>query len=726
MIAQVATDIAADRAFDYFVPDELIARTRPGSKVRVSFGKRAIDGFVISLSETASHRGELKPILEVCGARPYLSDAMLRLARWMSEYYVAPFELCLRAMLPAAVRRNTAEKTVLMVEVTNAKFVVETTSRQTAILSALEKSGASVMGAFCRDWRVSPATLRRLEKDGAVRIYEKVFRRDPLEGKKFLPYPPHELNETQAAAKAIIVGEMRGAKPKPVLLHGVTASGKTEVYLQVIAEALEDGKGAIVLVPEIALTPQTILRFASRFGVRVAVLHSRLSDGERSDEWRRIHEGEARVVVGPRSAVFAPVERLGVIIIDEEHEPSYKQDETPRYNARDVAVMRGAIEGCVVALGSATPSLESKRNADIGKYKLATMTSRAVETTPPIVRVIDMNGETEKRGARPIFSAPLVEAIRHRLALGEQTMLFLNRRGYAPVVSCAKCGHAEVCDDCAIGMTYHIDDDILRCHICGGFRMKPTRCPNCGDADYSLLGHGTQRVEIAARRLFPSAAIQRMDADVTSRKMSHEEIIARFRAGKTDILIGTQMIAKGLDFPNVTLAGILNADTGLYFPDFRAAERTFQLIAQMAGRAGRGATQGEVFVQTQAPEHPAIVFASREDFAGFAEHESEERRELSYPPFTRFACVWFKGKDETKTRQYAEAFAAAVPDENGVIKGNATPAPLEKARGFWRWQMNIRAADSRVLNRIIREALAETPPSPSVQVNIDIDALSCL
>ena len=350
------------------------------------------------------------------------------------------------------------------------------------------------------------------------------------------------------------------------------------------------------------------------------MLHSQLGAGERHDEWARIRSGEARVVVGPRSALFAPVERLGLIVVDEEHEPSYKQDETPRYNARDTAVVRARFEHCAVVLGSATPSLESWRNAQDGKYALATMTRRAVgEAQLPRTVVVDMRGEAAKaEGKLPVFSETLVQAVRRRLELGEQTMLFLNRRGYAPTVTCPSCGHREECSECSVPMTWHRDDGVLRCHVCGAFRSPPRRCPACGCPDYRYGGVGTQRVEAVARRLFPGASVERMDLDVTTRKSSHEEILDRFRAGKTDILVGTQMIAKGLDFPNVTLAGILNADAGLAVPDFRAAERTFQLVAQMAGRTGRGLRPGDVIVQTLSPDEPAIRLAAREDYEAFA------------------------------------------------------------------------------------------------------------
>lgn len=733
MIAQVATQNAIDRTFDYLVPETLADRVRPGSRVKVPFGPRVVEGFVLALAETSSHGGALKPIIETVGDRPWLSAPMLRLAAWMADYYIAPVELCLGAMLPAPVRRADARfKTRLMISRVDPEPATPVpTARQRELLDILDRSGPVNLAAFCREWHVATATARKLEQDGFVAIVEHAERRDPLAGRRILPTQPLALTAEQAAAKALILAAMEeacaGAGPaKPVLLHGVTASGKTEVFLQCIAEALARGRGAIVLVPEIALTPQTIQRFASRFGTAVAVLHSQLGDGERHDEWHRIHAGEARVVVGPRSAVFAPVENLGVIIVDEEHEPSYKQDETPRYHARDIAVMRGLLEPCAVVLGSATPSLESWRNAQAGKYRLATMTRRAVDMAMPRTEIVDMRAEVAAHGTLPVFSERLVAAIRRRLELGEQTMLFLNRRGYAPSVVCPKCGRAERCDNCSVGMTFHLDDDLLRCHLCGAFRKVPANCPDCGEPGYKFSGIGTQRVETIAKRLFPSARIQRMDADVTARKSSHEEILDRFRAGKIDILVGTQMIAKGLDFPNVTLAGILNADSGLNIPDFRASERTFQLIAQMAGRAGRGATPGDVLVQTLSPEHPAIVHARTEDFQGFAEIELAERRDLAYPPFTRFVCITLRGRDPVKVEAHAQRLADAIGVSERFILGGPGPAPLEKTQQDWRFQITLRGASAAALAGAIRRALAAVRTPAGVAVAIDVDAHNTL
>ena len=520
------------------------------------------------------------------------------------------------------------------------------------------------------------------------------------------------------------------APPKPVLLFGVTGSGKTEVYLQAIAHALQRGLGAIVLVPEIALTPQTVQRFASRFGARIAVLHSALSDGERYDEWHRIRNGEAVVVVGPRSAVFAPVRNLGLIVVDEEHEPSYKQDEAPRYNARDAAVMRGWMERCAVVLGSATPAMESWLNVEKGKYVVAHLTRRVAGRPMPRVNIVDMRVETAKAGHVQIFSGVLLEALKLRLERGEQSILFLNRRGYATSLVCPKCGAVAECPSCSVAYTYHQADTCLRCHICGGWRPVPETCPGCGDPAFKFTGFGTQRVEIALKRCFPQAQVLRMDADVTARKNSHDELLAVFKSGRADILIGTQMIAKGLDFPNVTLVGVLSADMSLHMPDFRAAERTYQLLAQVSGRAGRAELPGEVFVQTFSPDHPAVrAAASDEGFAPFAAAELAERRSGGYPPYTHLVCVTCKGPDEAKVRFVAESvergLRRALAGTN-VLLSEACPAPLAKAKDHYRYQLLLRAPTARAVTRPLRALLAKTRLAPDVALAIDVDALSLM
>ena len=505
--------------------------------------------------------------------------------------------------------------------------------------------------------------------------------------------------------------------PAPTLLFGVTGSGKTEVYLQAIARELDAGRGAIVMVPEISLTPQTVQRFASRFGDRVAVLHSALSDGERYDEWHRIRAGEARVVVGPRSAVWAPVRDLGLIVVDEEHEHSYKQDETPRYHARDVAVLRGAIEGARVVLGSATPSLESWQNVRRGKYALATMTRRAGAGTLPDVRLVEM-----RDGA--IFSPELLDAIRLRLDRHEQTILFLNRRGYSRQVVCAACGHVVACPDCGLPYTYHSADDCLRCHVCGGWVPRPAKCPKCGAPALDYRGVGTQRAEAALKKCFARAKVLRMDADSTSRKFSHDDILDAFRRQEADVLLGTQMIAKGLDFPNVTLVGVLNADSSLNMPDFRATERSFQLFAQVAGRAGRAELPGEVIIQTHDVESPTLAAVVRGDFAAFAADELKAREEGFFPPFCHLAMLNLRSKDLRLVGDWATMCAKSLAKCPGLTVTDAMPSALEKAEGWYRWQVMVRAASAAAIVKAWRWLKAARPAPSALRVSLDVDAQS--
>ena len=511
---------------------------------------------------------------------------------------------------------------------------------------------------------------------------------------------------------------------KPLLLHGVTGSGKTEVYLQAIAHELDYGRGAIVLVPEISLTPQTVRRFAGRFGDRVAVLHSALSDGERYDEWHRIRTGAARVVVGPRSAVFAPVKDLGLIVVDEEHDTSYKQDETPRYNARDVAVVRATIENCRVVLGSATPSLETWFNVKQGKYAMASIAARVAGRSMPEVHVVNLEEESAAYASAPIFSKFLLDAISERIRRGEQTILFLNRRGYSRVLECRGCGHVMTCPNCSVAYTYHSVDSCLRCHVCGGWTPPPVSCPECGAHEFSYTGVGTQRAEQALRKCFPHARILRMDADSTSRKDSHDDILSRFRAREADVLIGTQMIAKGLDFPNVTLVGVLNADASLNMPDFRAAERTFQLIAQVSGRAGRAEKPGEVFIQTFHPDEFVIRAAAEADFERFAAAELEERKAAGLPPFTKFATALFRAKECSLAQRWADLYSKSLAKYPGLAVTDAIPPALEKVDGWYRFQVQIRSSSSRRIAAAWRWITAARPVPKEARSAIDIDALS--
>ncbi|MDD5705115.1 MAG: primosomal protein N' [Kiritimatiellae bacterium] len=754
---------------------------RPGQED--SQGGSAQETLALGTGTDASERlplpsRQLKPLLSVEGERPYILSSLLRLACWMAAYYLAPVETCLRAVLPAPVRAGRSrDKTRLFVEAVagsgsrvqgsgkQCKDTGPTTqdatlsSRQRELLENIRRVGGGWLQALCKEFACSPDTLRKLADSGHLRIAPHVVRRDPLANRRILPTQPLALNPAQAEALAAVVAACGAAAsgmsresnesnpstssnqptpalpspaPRPILLFGVTGSGKTEVYLQAIARVLEQGRGAIVLVPEIALTPQTVQRFAGRFGARIAVLHSALSDGERYDEWQRIRKGEARVVIGPRSAVFAPVERLGLIVVDEEHEPSYKQEETPRYHARDVAVMRAHLEqSCAVVLGSATPSLESWRNATRGKYALARLPQRADNAVMPLVHVVDMRRELARSGHVQVFSQSLIESIRSRLERGEQTMLFLNRRGYATSLVCPACGFVATCAACNVAFTYHRVDDCLRCHICGAWQRPAADCPACHDPNFRFAGFGTQRIEQIVARCFPRARVARMDADATSRKFSHDDILGAFRAGRTDILIGTQMIAKGLHFPNVTLVGIVLADSSLHLPDFRAGERTFQLLAQVSGRTGRGATPGEVIVQTYTPEHPAVTAARTEDFETFAQGELASRSELGYPPFVHLACLTLRSSDEQRAAFTAGTLARALRtavEASGkqVLVSEACPAPLAKARGEYRYQIMLRAAATAAMQAPLREVLRANKTPDDVALAVDMDAVSVL
>ena len=529
--------------------------------------------------------------------------------------------------------------------------------------------------------------------------------------------------------------EACATRPNTFLLHGVTGSGKTEVYLQAIARTLEMGKGAIVLVPEISLTPQTVERFKARFSsgshqTQVAVLHSHLSAGERHDEWHKIRKGRARIVIGARSAIFAPVDPLGLIIVDEEHEHSYKQEEAPRYNARDVAVVRGLAEDAVVVLGSATPSLESYHNAKKGKYRLLELPHRADNAKMPIVRIVDMRQTAKKQKDQTVLSPQLKEAILQRLEKKEQVMLFLNRRGYATSLQCPQCGYIAQCPNCSVSLTYHRAEQKLCCHICRHEAAAPTVCPekSCRNPAIRFAGLGTEKVESTLTRLFPHARISRMDSDTLKRKDDFRRILGDFRTGKIDILVGTQMIAKGLHFPNVTLVGIIHADLGLHIPDFRAGERTFQLLTQVAGRAGRGDVEGEVWVQAFTPFHPSIQYARRHDFLGFYEQEIEFREQLRYPPFSRIALLTFRGRNEEKAEFTANHFRkeldALVKDFPDLTISGPAPAPLAKAEKNFRFQIMLRVGQMSRLSKRMNDFIQKSQLPDDVLMSIDVDPVN--
>ncbi|HEY9723942.1 MAG TPA: primosomal protein N' [Oscillatoriaceae cyanobacterium] len=590
--------------------------------------------------------------------------------------------------------------------------------RQAEIVAYLQRAGG-VMGLaeLARAMGTSAGTLRTVARKGAIAIRPMPVRRSAV-GRASGETPP-ALTRTQAS-----VLETIAEGPGVDLLLGVTGSGKTEVYLRAIAEALARGQGAIVLVPEIALTPQTVRRFQGRFGDLVAVLHSHLGDGERFDEWQRIRDGSARVVVGARSAVFAPVSDLGLIVIDEEHESSYKQDKSPRYHARTVALARARLEGATVILGSATPSLESYTAALEGRYKLLEMPERVAERPLPPVEVVDMRVELEA-GNRSLFSRALGGALEAAIARGEQAILLLNRRGYSSFVFCRQCGYVCRCTRCAVALTYHANPTHLRCHYCDQRQEMPETCPECKGPYIRHFGAGTQQIEEATAKLLPNARLVRVDRDTTTRKGSHQELLDAFGRGDYDVLIGTQMVAKGLDFPRVTLVGVMAADGALHLPDFRASERTFQLLTQVAGRAGRGDLESRVVIQTYSPTHPAIVASRAHDFKAFYEQEAVDRRETLYPPFVGLVSVLFAGADLSMTMRAAEQFAGGLQHEKTWQVFGPVQAPLAMLRGLHRMMVILKVPEWQGVRATLRQALGPAQ-RPGVRSAVDIDPQSML
>lgn len=727
-IAKVVVEISLDREFDYLVPVELRATIAVGAQVEVPFHGRDLRGFVVGLADRSVHEERLKEITGVVGERPLIPDRVMKLAYWIAEYYCAPIEHAVRTVLPSAVRRRGARaKQQLVVSLVDGT-VGKLSGLQARVVAVLAERGPMLLRALVEELECSESPVRTLDKRGVVSIELAEQGRNPWMDRTLVRTEPFALMEEQARALEIIRQALEAQPRETVLLQGVTGSGKTEVYLQAIQSVLERGEGAIVLVPEIALTPQTVERFRARFGEGVAVLHSGLSDGERHDEWHRIRRGEARVVVGARSALFAPVEALGLIVVDEEHEPTYKQEESPRYHARDAAVMRGRLEGCCVVLGSATPSLESCRNVKRGLYRLARMDARVDHRAMPVMRVVDMAAEAERQGQPSLFSAALIEGLYDRLDRGEQVMLFLNRRGFSSSIQCERCGYVSECSSCSVSRNYHKRAGKLICHVCGSEEPVPSACPDCGDPNFAYRGSGTEKMEEVLGKLCPRARIARMDSDTMRRKEAYQEVLDAFRAGKIDLLVGTQMIAKGLDFPNVTLVGVLNADIQLHVPDFRAGERTYQLLTQVAGRAGRGDVPGEVIVQTYSPHHPAIRAAQQMRAEIYLEEDLTFREQLSYPPFAHLVLVTFRGMDEAVVMKACEGFARRLEGmlPAGVVTAPVMPAPLSRAKGYYRFQLMLRCTHTVKMTAPIRHMLGQVKLPKGVRVTVDVDAVSLL
>jgi primosomal protein N' (replication factor Y) (superfamily II helicase) len=736
---RVIIDRAIHRELDYLVPEALSERVGVGSRVRVPFRERSALATVVAILGHSEAEG-LRSIEAVIGETPILSEELLELAKWISTYYCCPIEAVMRSLLPQVIRRAEVGwkkqlfvRPVRKIDNQEIEKLRRRAPRQAELLEAISRLEAPVLAAgLLRQTSLDNQTLRALVKRGLAELREEAVVRDPHGDEQFIATSNLELNAEQVLALKEITQALDSPESaRPILLHGVTGSGKTEIYLQAIRAALERGRSAIVLVPEISLTPQTVERFKGRFAEEqdaVAVLHSHLSEGERHDEWHKIHSGRARIVIGPRSAVFAPLKNLGLIVVDEEHENTYKQEEAPRYHARDVAVVRARIEKCVAVLGSATPSLESYYNAARGKYRLVTLTQRIDEKQMPLMRIVDLRQERRKEKAIAILSERLRAAIADRLEKSEQTILFLNRRGFSTSLLCSNCGEARNCPNCSVALTFHRHVARLSCHLCGHTAAVPKKCPACGQDALIYAGFGTEKVESTVAHIFPKATVRRMDADSMTRKEAYRETLRSFRTGKIDILVGTQMIAKGLHFPNVTLVGIINADLALHLPDFRAGERTFQLLTQVAGRAGRGETPGEVFVQTYTPFSPSIQFARHHDFAGYFQQELEFRERCDFPPFKHAVLITIRSAHEERARFSAATLARRLKETLGseFILGDPTPAPLEKLQGQFRFHILIRGEAIVRLSRLVRETLDKLPFPEDVTVTVDVDPYQLL
>jgi primosomal protein N' (replication factor Y) len=733
--ARVLIDGPSELVFDYAIPAGM--GVVAGCRVRVPLRRKSATGTVLAVVVAEQVDFALREVEGLIDPEPLITPVLLRAVGWIANYYGSSMESVIRSVLPEGVRNEENSAKTRRVAVLDGPpdaavlgKLEKRAPRQFAILSLLAHAEGLRL-AVADLGEGNAAALKAMEKAGLLRLEAEEVRRDPdadnLE--EFVESSPLPLNAGQAAAlEAVLAAVAEPAAAKPILLLGVTGSGKTEVYLQAAQRALDLGKTVLVLVPEISLTPQTVRRFKSRFAAmrdQVAVLHSNLSQGERFDEWHRIRKGKARIVIGARSAVFAPLPDLGLILVDEEHETTYKQENVPRYHGRDVAVLRAAFEPCAIVLGSATPSLESWHNTETGKYELLRLNERADGASMPLVRVVDMRLEaTKHKGGVAILSDKLRTALEQRLERGEQSILFLNRRGFARSLQCPSCGHACQCPHCAVALTYHRTDERLVCHVCGHQAIVPRKCPECKSPAIILQGYGTQKVEEVLTKVFPKAKFARIDADAMRRKNALRDTLAAFKAHKIDILIGTQMIAKGLHFPNVTLVGILNADLSLHVPDFRAGERTFQLVTQVAGRAGRGDLEGEVIVQTFTPHSPSIQYARKHDFDGFSEQEMEFRRQFSFPPYAHCAVLTSRSTHERRAEFTLQTLHLRLAENlpKGITLGEVLPSPLIRSHGQFRFQITLRSVRARPLTQHVQQVLAKTSLPEDVTVVFDMDA----
>jgi len=719
---------AVNKPYHYAIPPHL-NHVQLGHRVLVPFGNRRVEGYVVEFASAVDlPPAKIKPIISILDKEPLLSLEQLTVAQWMVETYAGLYSQALQCFLPPGTRygkERVRVKTQLVAELLDPDHLSEhfeqlasNAVKQRAVLMSLKANPKQLASELCKQTDTSYQTLKTLADKGIICLKPQQVERTLTFDSNHAPQP--QLTIDQSNALNVIITQFHGER-KPVLIHGVTGSGKTEVYLRAIAHCLQQGKQAIMMVPEIALTEQTISRFAQRFPNQIAVLHSGLSEGERYDQWQKIHRGEVPIVIGARSAVFAPLPQIGLIIIDEEHETTYKQtDGLLKYHARSVAIKRASLHNALVVLGSATPDLESYHHALRGDYVLVEMPQRINQRPLPQISLVDMRAEFAA-GNRSMFSHTLSEKLTTTLAQKEQAIILLNRRGYAAFVLCRACGHVMGCPNCHVSLTYHEVDHSLKCHYCGYSVKLPPTCPKCGSHYLRQFGTGTQQVEEYVQKHFPQAVTVRLDADTTRRKGAHQRLLTLFREGKANVLIGTQMIAKGLDFPNVTLVGVISADFSLNFPDFRAAERTFQLLTQVSGRAGRGTKPGHVIIQCYDTDHYAIRAAAKHDYLAFYRQEISFRRQLQYPPHGHLVRVLIQGHEQVVEQEAAivtELIRKRLPSVE--IFGPA-PAPIAKIKGRYRWHIIVKSEYP------ISHLLADLPRNDQqVIISVDPDPLFLL
>ncbi len=733
--ASVILDVSIGKSLDYSVPSRFLATINKGVKVTVPVRGYPRTGYVLDLKDSP----DFTPVKDILAVHENVSiqKDLFTLALWMAKYYGAPLRNVFKTILPSSVRKETREKQQLFVMRAQTKDELRAlcselrnkSSAQAAVLDAmLNAKKGLLLTELLEIAGVSKSPVDSLVKKGALLIDIVRIDRSPLVNEDYFQTPPKNLSGEQQKAFDTIAENIESRRFRTHLIHGITGSGKTEIYLQSIQKALDLGMGSIVLVPEISLTTQMIERFRCRFEHKIAVLHYRLSHGERMDEWNRIASGKAPIVIGPRSAIFSPVKNPGLIIVDEEHENTYKQtEEAPYYHARDVAVMRGKLSGSTVILGSATPSLESYHNAETGKYVLCTLKTRADSASLPRVKIIDMQHEYEKAKGYTLFSDALLSGIKSRWERGEQSLLFLNRRGFHTALICQECREPVKCRDCDLALTYHKNSNSLSCHLCGFASPCPNQCPQCKEGSpMKFRGVGTEQVERALHAIFPEIRTIRVDADTTRHKGSHQKLLREFGSGKADVLVGTQMIAKGLHFPGLTLVGVLNSDGALNIPDFRSSETVFQLITQVAGRSGRGVSKGEVIIQTTMPKNETILHASKQDYISFYNEEIAVREMFHYPPFTHLCKIAFSGENERQTLSVAEEFrkqlVLKLPQTFELLP--VVPSGYAKVKGKYRFQFLVKGKAVYQLAQAAEALRSQFNLPKTVRMSLDVDPTS--